>query len=143
MKPGSFEGWGAYPDPSVGVADRVLTAAPPAFTEQEAAAIARELFGVEGTAVAVDSERDQTFLIDGTRETVLKISNGAESPDRLDMEALAAQRVAGVDPNLPVALPWPVAADTAAYRAPVTRGGQTHWARMYDRLPGRASVEGA
>ena len=31
--------------------DRVLTAAPPTFTEDEAAALARDLFGVEGVAV--------------------------------------------------------------------------------------------
>ena len=79
--------------------DRVLTAAPPTFTEEEAAALARELFGVEGVAASVASERDQTFLIDGDRPAVLKISNAAEDPARLDMEALAAQRVAQVDPG--------------------------------------------
>jgi len=34
------------------------------FTEQEAAALARELFGVERVAVSVASERDQAFLIE-------------------------------------------------------------------------------
>ncbi len=33
--------------------------------------------------------------------------------------------------------------DPQAYRAPVSRGAETHWARMYDRLPGWASVTGA
>ena len=122
--------------------DPVLTAAPPTFTPAQAAELARTLFGVEGVARAVESERDQTFLIDGDRPAVLKISNAAETPDRLDMEALAAQRIAEVDPGVPVALPWLVPG-TPDYRAPVGHGADTHYARMYDRLPGRSSVHGA
>jgi 4-aminobutyrate aminotransferase-like enzyme/Ser/Thr protein kinase RdoA (MazF antagonist) len=125
------------------VVDRVLTAPPPTFAEEEAVALARELFGLEGMAVAVESERDQTFLIDGERAAVLKISNAAEDPARLDLEARAAQRIAQVDPELPVALPWPVPNDPKAHRAAIARSGQTHWARMYTLLPGRASVEGS
>ena len=130
--------------------DEVLTAAPPTFTPADAAALARDLFGVDGTAVATDSERDQTFLLDAARPAVLKISNAAEDPSRLDMEALAAQRVAQIDPGVPVALPWRVPGragpqdDPAAYRVP-TRGadGALHHVRMYDRLPGRSWVRGA
>jgi 4-aminobutyrate aminotransferase-like enzyme len=137
-----------YPDGVVdAVVDEVLTAPPPAFSEAEAAALAHDLFGVAGPAVAVDSERDQTFLIGGEHPAVLKVSNAAEDPGRLDMEALAAQRVALVDPDIPVALPRLVpgtqhADDPAAYRAAVERNGDTHQVRLYDRLPGRASVEG-
>jgi 4-aminobutyrate aminotransferase-like enzyme/Ser/Thr protein kinase RdoA (MazF antagonist) len=122
--------------------DRVLVAPRPSLTAQEAADVARELFGLVGAATETDSERDQTFLIDGDRAAVLKISNGAESTDQLDMEALAARRVAEVDPGLPVALPWPVAGDPTGHRAQVRHGGAVHWARMYDRLPGHASVRG-
>jgi 4-aminobutyrate aminotransferase-like enzyme/Ser/Thr protein kinase RdoA (MazF antagonist) len=132
--------------------DEVLTAAPPAFGADEAAAIARALFGISGVATSVASERDQTFLIDGPRPAVLKVSNAAEDAARLDMEALAAQRVVLVDPELPVALPWRVPgkpqgaadpADPAAYRAIAQGPGGTHHVRAYDRLPGHASVTGA
>jgi len=129
--------------------DEVLSAAPPTFTEVEAAALAHDLFGVEGTAVSVASERDQTFLIDGSTPAVLKISNAAEDPARLDLEALAAQRVAEIDPDIPVALPWRLTAtphergDPAGYRAATRRADGTHHVRMYDRLPGRAWVSGA
>lgn len=129
--------------------DRVLTAPPPTFSEEEAAALARDLFGVVGVAASVASERDQTFLIDGDRPCVLKVSNAAEEPARLDLEAHAAQRVAQIDPEIPVALPWLVPgtshdpSNPAAYRAPVQREGDTHYARMYDRLPGRAGIRGA
>src|SRR3712207_3178246 len=58
------------------------------------------------------------------------------------MEALAAQRIVEIEPDLPVALPWPVRG-TADYRAPVHSGPDTHWARMYDQLPGRTGVPGA
>ena len=139
-----------YPDRVTEVAvDPVLTAPPPTFIEEEAAALARELFGVEGAAVSVASERDQTWLIEGDRPAVLKISNSAEDPGQLDLEALAAQRVAHVDPELPVALPWLVPGtprdptDPQAFRAPIPRGPDTHYARMYDRLPGHARVTGA
>ena len=123
--------------------DEVLTAARPAFTTDEARQLARDLFGVDGAASEADSERDQAFLIDGERPAVMKISNAAESTDQLDMEALAAQTIARVDPSLPVALPWAVPDAPHMFRAPIERYGQLHWARMYDRLPGRASVEGA
>ena len=121
--------------------DRVLTAPPPTFTEDEAASFARALFGVEGTAHEVASERDQAFRIEGDRPAILKISNAVEDPARLDMEALAAQRVVQLDPDLPVALPRQVPG-TDAYRAPTHKDGATHWARMYDLLPGR-SVTGS
>jgi 4-aminobutyrate aminotransferase-like enzyme/Ser/Thr protein kinase RdoA (MazF antagonist) len=131
--------------------DEVLTAAPPTFTEVDAAALAREIFGVDATATATASERDQTFLLDGERPAVLKISNVAEDPARLDLEALAVQRIATIDPGIPVALPWLVpgtthtSGDPAAYRAttPGAGGGGAHHARLYDRLPGRTWVQGA
>jgi 4-aminobutyrate aminotransferase-like enzyme len=129
--------------------DQVLLAAPPTFTEGEAATLAHDLFGVEGAATSIDSERDQTFLIEGRRPAVLKISNVAEDPARLDLEALAAQRVAQLDPDLPVALPWLLPGmsldteDPAAFRAAVEGPVGTHYIRMYDRLPGRAWVSGA
>jgi 4-aminobutyrate aminotransferase-like enzyme/Ser/Thr protein kinase RdoA (MazF antagonist) len=121
--------------------DGVLTAPVPHFTEQQAATLARELFGVEGVAAETNSERDQAFLIDGDRPAVLKISNAAEDPAQLDLEALAVQRIAQVDPGIPVALPWLVPG-TQDYRAAVQRGSDTHWARLYDRLPGRTWVDG-
>ena len=79
----------------------VLEAPPPRFSADEVATIAAALFGLEGRATDLGSERDQTFLIDGERAAVLKISNAAEDPAQLDMEALAAQRVVQVDPAVP------------------------------------------
>jgi len=129
--------------------DDVLSVAPPALSGDEAAALARDLFGVVGDVHEVASERDQTFLIDGDRPAVMKVSNAAEDPTRLDMEALAAQHAVRVDPGLPVAQPWMVPGapggsdDPASYRAAIPAGTGAHHVRMYDRLPGGASVRGA
>ncbi|HVL53319.1 MAG TPA: aminotransferase class III-fold pyridoxal phosphate-dependent enzyme [Vitreimonas sp.] len=131
------------------IVDGVLTSVPPSFTDAEAAQIAERLFGLVGHPSRARSERDQTFLFAGERPVVLKISNAAEDAARLDMEALAVQRVAAIDPELPVALPWLVPAgagdpaDPASYRATVDGPLGVHHVRMYDRLPGRASVPGS
>jgi 4-aminobutyrate aminotransferase-like enzyme/Ser/Thr protein kinase RdoA (MazF antagonist) len=131
--------------------DDVLHAQPPQFTEEEAARIAAEPFGVEGLARSLGSERDQTFLIDGgTFETsaVMKISNAAERADRIDMEALASLHACAGDPGLPIAIPRivpgadPDVDGPAAYRATLSVDEGVHHVRMYDRLPGTASVEG-
>ena len=120
--------------------DPVLTTPPPSFTEQEAAELAQRFFGIAATATNAGSERDQAFLIDGDRPAVLKISNSAETRTRLEMEAQAAQRVAQIDPRLPVALPWQVQG-RQTHMAFLRRGSRTHYVRMYDQLP-RSSMSG-
>ncbi len=102
----------------------VLRGQPPAFTPEEAAALAAELFGLRGTASPLGSERDQGFMIHGARGPlgVLKISNASEDPAIVDMETAAALHVCAADPSLPVSAPLlAVGADPAAgpiaYRA--------------------------
>lgn len=105
----------------------VLEATPPAYTPEQVARIAAELFGVEGEAVDLGSERDQTFLIDdGGAGAILKISNSAEEGGVLDLEAEAIAHVAAVDPGLPVARPL---APRARYEG--------HHVRLFERLRGR------
>src|SRR5688572_13643523 len=82
----------------------VLAADPPAFSADEAAAVARSTYGVTGTARPLVSERDQNFAIsaaDGS-SWVLKISNAAEDRGVVEMEVAAVARIAAVDPELPV-----------------------------------------
>ncbi|MEX0988941.1 MAG: aminotransferase class III-fold pyridoxal phosphate-dependent enzyme [Actinomycetota bacterium] len=127
--------------------DDVLSTAPPALPAEEAAALALELFGAEGTATAVGSERDQTFVLGGPRPAVMKISNEAEDPARLDMEARAAFHALAADPGLAVATPWAAlrtdpSRGPAAYRASIPSAtGGVHQVRMYARMPGTASVD--
>ena len=88
---------------SVGVSS-VLESVPPAFTAEEAARIAADLFGVRGTASQLGSERDQAFLLeDGGDGAVLKISNPREDETVLDLEEGAIAHVLAVDAGLPVA----------------------------------------
>ena len=80
----------------------VFDSTPPRFTPEDAAQIAGDLFGVQGTASALGSERDQAFLLEGG---VLKISNRSENEGVLDLEEAAIAHVAALDPELPVARP--------------------------------------
>ena len=101
----------------------VLDSTPPRFSLDDAARIAEDRFGVQGTASALGSERDQAFLLEGG---VLKISNPSEDEAVLDLEEAAIAHVAAVDPGLPVARPL-------APRATV----DGHQVRMFERRYGR------
>ena len=92
--------------------DGVLAAPRPSFTAADVLDIARRTFRIEADAATdLGSERDQTFLLEtatGDGHAVCKLSNAAEDPAILDMEALAALHASRVDPDLPLALPLPV-----------------------------------
>jgi len=118
----------------------VLEATPPSFSAAEVARIAAELFGIEGTAIDLGSERDQTFLVEGpSGQGIVKISNLGERPATLDFEAEAILHIARVDPELPVALPRVVSAGegAAAYRTTVEGADGIHFVRCFGRMEGR------
>lgn len=73
-----------------------LVANVPAFDATSAAGIARDLFGCDGQAVALPSERDQNFLIsdDGADRMVLKIANPLERETMLRAQVAALSYVA-------------------------------------------------
>jgi 4-aminobutyrate aminotransferase-like enzyme/Ser/Thr protein kinase RdoA (MazF antagonist) len=109
----------------------VLESQPPRFTVEEVARIAAEIFGVEGTATDLGSERDGTFLIDdGGAGAVIKISNPAEDSAVLDLEQAAIEHIVRVDPELPVARP-------RGERATFTGPDGVHHVRLFERLRGR------
>ncbi|HET7169763.1 MAG TPA: aminotransferase class III-fold pyridoxal phosphate-dependent enzyme [Candidatus Limnocylindrales bacterium] len=134
--------------------DAVLASAPPVFDDPEVLAIAASTFDLRASGVRnLGSERDQTFLLTGPDATplaVMKVSNSAEDPAILDMEALAVRHAAQVDPGLPLALPWavpgvepitdPADDDPARYRATIAAGDGSHQVRMYDVLVGRQRI---
>jgi 4-aminobutyrate aminotransferase-like enzyme len=131
--------------------DRVLAAERPAFDVDDAVGIARRTFDVEAAAARdLGSERDQAFLLldgDGRSIAVMKVSNAAEDPGTLDMEALAVLHAARVDPSLPLAIPWLVpgalasSGDPADRRVALPGDDGTHHVRMYALLPGRQRVD--
>ena len=107
----------------------VLESTPPRFSAGEVAGIAAELFGLEGEATDLGSERDQTFLVaGGGADGVVKISNLGEDPATLELEAAAIEHVARVDPELPVAR----LLASAAVEGP----DGMHYVRLFERRRG-------
>ena len=108
----------------------VLETQPPRFTPEEVARIAADVFGVEGTASDLGSERDETFLIDdGGPGAVIKISNLGEDPAVLDLEHAAIEHIVRIDPDLPVAKPL-------GERATFTGTDGVYHVRLFERLRG-------
>ena len=118
------------------MSEGVLEAPPPRFTADEVAVIAAALFGLEGGATDLGSERDQTFLIDdGAAGGVMKISNLGEDPAVLDLETKAILHVSRVDPELPVAAPRLSLSDE--YWPTWDGPDGPHFVRLFERLNGR------
>jgi 4-aminobutyrate aminotransferase-like enzyme/Ser/Thr protein kinase RdoA (MazF antagonist) len=131
--------------------DPVLAAARPSFDAVEVIDIARRTFDVDAAGARdLGSERDQTFLLvdrEGEPLAVMKVSNAAEDPATLDMEALGVLHASRVDPTLPLAIPRlvpgasPGSHDPAERRASYRAPDGHHHVRMYSVLPGRGRVE--
>ncbi len=131
--------------------DPVLAAARPSFDAAEVVDIARRTFDVDAdSARDLGSERDQTFLLldrDGEPLAVMKVSNAAEDPSTLDMEALGVIHASRVDPTLPLAIPRLVPGASPGSGGPTDRRAEhraadgVHQVRMYSVLPGRGRVE--
>jgi 4-aminobutyrate aminotransferase-like enzyme/Ser/Thr protein kinase RdoA (MazF antagonist) len=114
----------------------VLEAPPPRFSADEVATIAAALFGLEGTASDLGSERDQTFLIDdGATSGVLKISNLGEEAPVLELETEGILHIKRVDPELPVAAPELSLSDE--YWPSWDGPDGPHFVRLFERLHGR------
>ncbi|HET6744245.1 MAG TPA: aminotransferase class III-fold pyridoxal phosphate-dependent enzyme [Candidatus Limnocylindria bacterium] len=115
----------------------VLHTDPPALSVARAQEIAEALFGVQGTATPLVSERDQNFRLEepGGAGWVLKVSNAVEEPAVVEMEIAAIEHVAAIDPELPV----PRARQTlqGAKIGSVPDGAATHLVRLIPYLPGR------
>jgi 4-aminobutyrate aminotransferase-like enzyme/Ser/Thr protein kinase RdoA (MazF antagonist) len=116
----------------------VLGADAPAFSPEEAEALAHALFGLRGSASPLVSERDQNFrLTDADQgDWVLKISNQVEDPGVVDMEVQAVRHVAAMDPKLPLPVPRLAESGEAVVQVPGHAGGQ-HRVRLIPFLPGR------
>lgn len=83
---------------------KFLNAQAPKFSMDEAARLARELFGLNGALSPLYSERDQNFRLVTTEGTewVFKIANADEDAATLDCQLKALAHVAVTAPALPV-----------------------------------------
>jgi 4-aminobutyrate aminotransferase-like enzyme/Ser/Thr protein kinase RdoA (MazF antagonist) len=131
--------------------DRVLAAPRPAFDPDAVVDIARRTFEVTAAGARdLGSERDQTFMLLDASDTplaVMKVSNAAEDPATLDMEALGVLHAIRVDPTLPLAVPWPVPGAAPDSPDPIERRALhratdgEHHVRMFSVLPGRQRID--
>ena len=115
-----------------------LDAPVPAFGLDQAERIATSIFGIRGTATPLVSERDQNFRIaveDGAG-WVLKISNAAEDPGVIDMQARAMLHIARTDPALPVMRMGPTL-DGRLQATVDGSDGRSHIVRVVTFMPGR------
>ncbi|HKQ73022.1 MAG TPA: aminotransferase class III-fold pyridoxal phosphate-dependent enzyme [Blastocatellia bacterium] len=107
----------------------------PKFTVEEATALARDIYGVDATASALPSERDQNFLLkdQSGEKYVLKIANALEDRALLEAQQQAMARIAEhaslrqrIEPNRSGDL-------LTEFRSP---SGATHFIWMVTWLPG-------
>ncbi|HVZ44856.1 MAG TPA: phosphotransferase [Ramlibacter sp.] len=89
----------------MGVTDHAaLSTAAPNLSAAEVRALARGLYGIDGSVRSLAGERDQNCRIetpDG-RRYVLKISNPRERVEVVDFQVAALEHIAQVSPDLPV-----------------------------------------
>lgn len=115
----------------------LLTMAPPALSEAQAAKLLRERYGLEGILESQDSERDQNYLL-RTRsgdKYVLKIANSAEIEPITDFQVAALLHLE----NSPVAdlVPRVIRTVDGHTRIRVSAdSGHAHSARVLSWLPG-------
>jgi 4-aminobutyrate aminotransferase-like enzyme/Ser/Thr protein kinase RdoA (MazF antagonist) len=107
------------------------------FREEDAAKIARDLWGLSARAQELPSERDQNFRLTGAGGSfVLKLSGPSERPECLDLQNAALDWLARRAPDLPLPRIRPASSglSTVEVRAP---DGSARLARMLTYLPGR------
>ena len=115
-----------------------LEAPTPTFGLDDAELIAASVFGIRGRASALVSERDQNFRIaveDGLG-WVLKISNAAEDPGVIDMQARGMLHIARTDPEIPVMRIGRTVEGELHATVPDT-AGRPHLVRIVTFMPGR------
>lgn len=106
------------------------------MTAEEAAEVARDLYGLEGDLKRFATEKDDTFrLRTPTGAYVLKIANPGESAEELDLQIKVLRHIERTDPGLPVPR---IFADRAGNDQPVIldRTGAARRVRLMSFLDG-------
>ncbi len=109
----------------------------PQFDAHAAESLALSMYGLEATASALTSERDQNFLLttEAGSFAVLKIANAAERREFLEAQQAAITHVARTFALAPHVIPALDGGLLTETRAP---GGLTHLVWMVSMLPGIA-----
>ena len=74
-----------------------LAGRPPRFTDEQAARLARDIFGIEGNPRLLYGERDQNFhiAVPSGQDILLKIVDSRENADVIDLQISALRHVIG------------------------------------------------
>lgn len=113
----------------------------PNTSVDEARALARTYFGLDGTVEPLGGERDRNFRVHepGGRAWVLKVVHPAEPPELGDLQIRALQHIAAVDPGLSVPRvrrPLETAPDEVVWPPSATDGAPRSRVRVYSYVPG-------
>jgi len=113
----------------------------PSFRASEALYLAETLYGLTGAINVLPGERDQNFYLQTeTGDYVLKIAEGGESLESLELQTQTLQRLAQYAPHL--ALPRVIATQSGATLTPIqSPNGTTHLVRLVSYVPGRLWVD--
>ncbi len=117
--------------------DALFDTVAPQVSMQGAAAICRDVFGIDGAVTPLPSERDRNFMVrTPDQAVVLKISHPAEDRGVVEMENAAMLHVAGTDPGLPIPRVIPTV-DGRPITTTVGDDGRSHLTRLISVLPGQ------
>jgi len=115
----------------------------PRFTEEEAANISKDLYGLGVSAKLLPSERDQNFHLAESEgeEYVLKIANATEQYDVLEFQNRSMMHIVDKNKRIdPIGAICPEVFDTLAGAQITTINGEDnkdHYVRLLSYLPGK------
>lgn len=115
---------------------KMLTTTPPAFSADEAVAVAASQYGIHASVHPLVSERDQNYRLDTDdgKRFVLKISNQAEQLEVIDFQNQALLYVEESDASLP--LPRVIPNLHGQLHCSVEHEGKTYFVRVLSWLDG-------
>ncbi|MBN1583581.1 MAG: aminotransferase class III-fold pyridoxal phosphate-dependent enzyme [Anaerolineae bacterium] len=107
----------------------------PRFSTQEAAKFARELYGLDATAMSLPSERDQNFLLEAEKSErfVLKVANALEDRAQLDAQNQAMAHLTKAGLGCSRVVPARMGELITEVRSPA---GVPHLVRLASYVPG-------
>jgi hydroxylysine kinase len=119
--------------------DALFAVSSPKLDAAQARELVRDVYGIEGGATLLSSERDQNFRLDvpgGGPAYVLKISHPAEDPGVTDFHTRAQLQLMAADGALPVPHLLPARGGDVVHWRDVDGDGLSQAVRLITFLPG-------
>jgi Ser/Thr protein kinase RdoA (MazF antagonist) len=115
----------------------------PSFSTDQAQALARDLYGIEGSVSRLNSERDQNFkLVSGQGDWTLKIVNASEPVLESEFQTALLEHLERMRPDTAVPR-LQKAKDTRALAEVWADSGERHAVRLVSWLAGKPLAESA